>query len=142
MIWRLQLWRLLGALAVLAVLSLAPQAASAHAGHKHSHYSDATPAMSQPAAPAARIAAIQDTAAKDIQAEPTQELIAAAPVAPDSDDTDGGQGCCCTGCHGFFAVSVPATAPPSLSSVLHLTDPLPHLGADGTKLRRPPKSFV
>ena len=43
---------------------------------------------------------------------------------------------------GFTIVPVPATVPPTLSSIVRFDDPPPHLGAGGTKLRRPPKSFV
>jgi hypothetical protein len=139
MIWRLQLWRLLGALAVLAVLSLAPQAASAHAGHSHGHHGGAAQVVSPPST---HDVTIPDQPTQISRAEAPQELSAVGTAAPDSDETDGGQGCCCSACHGFFAVFVPATTPPSLSSILHLRDPLAQLGAGSARLRRPPKSFV
>ena len=134
---RLQLWRLLGAMAVFAVLSLAPQAASAHAGHSHAQPSHAQVAMTQQAVPA-----VQETAQQTF----AQELTEADPAAPCADLGCGDRGCCsngpCTGCHGFVIVPVPATVPPTLSSIVRFDDPPPHLGAGGTKLRRPPRSFV
>jgi hypothetical protein len=133
MIGRLQLWRLLGAMAFLAMLSLAPQAARAHAGHSHAHAAAAVTQLAVPAAQAEQ---------KVVQ----QELTEAVPAAPSADDTCNGRGCCssgpCTGCHGFLIVPVPAAMPPTLSSIVRLNDPPPYLGAGGTKLRRPPKSFV
>jgi hypothetical protein len=139
MIRRLQLWRMLGALAVLAVLSLAPQAASAHAGHSHA----------QAAAPVEQHVAAQidqKAGQKTEQKIVTQELTEADPTAPCADHGCGDRGCCsngpCTGCHGFVVLPLPATVPPTLSSIIRLDDPLPHLGAGGTKLRRPPRSFV
>lgn len=135
MIWRLQLWRMVGAMAVLAVLSLAPQAASAHGGHSHSQHGNMTAGMDQLAAPAARVA---------IPA--IEELTEAADVAPLTTNVCDGRGCCfngpCTGCHSFLGIAVPATTPPVISSILRPDDPLPHVGAGGTRLRRPPKSFV
>lgn len=145
MIGRLHLWRLLGALAVLAVLSLAPQAASAHAGHSHARAAAAIPHV----APVAQHAAAQieqEAEQKNDQKVFTQELTETVPATPTADHGCGDRGCCsngpCTGCHGFVIVPVPATVPPTLSSIVRLYDPPPHLGAGGTKLRRPPKSFV
>ena len=138
MIGRLQLWRMLGAMAVLAVLSLAPQAASAHAGHSHGHM--AITATQQAAPPA------HDAASQVEHGIVTQQLTEADPAAPCADHGCGDRSCCsngpCTGCHGFVVVPVPTTVPPTLSSIVRLDDPPPHLGAGGIKLRRPPKSFV
>jgi hypothetical protein len=145
MIGQLQLWRLLGALAVFAALSFAPQAARAHSGHSHAHAASAAAALTQQTAPAAHEAAAQAEHKLKTQ-EFTQELTEADPAAPCADHGCGDRSCCsngpCTGCHGFVVLPVPATVPPTLSSIVHLDDPLPHLGAGGTKLRRPPKSFV
>jgi hypothetical protein len=138
MIRRWQFWRILGALAVLAALSLAPQAASAHAGHSHAHHGAAAAAEPAPAA--------QDAAIRVAQKYVMQELTEADPAAPCVDHGCGDRGCCsngpCTGCHGFVIVPVPVTAPPILSSIVRPDDPPPHLGAETTRLRRPPKSFV
>jgi hypothetical protein len=142
---RLQLWRLLGALAVLAALSFAPQAARAHAAHSHARAAAAV-AVAQQAAPAAHEAAVQVEPKLKTQKLKSQELTEADPAAPCADYGCGDRGCCangpCTGCHGFVVLPVPATAPPTLSSIVRLDDPPSHLGAGGTKLRRPPKSFV
>jgi hypothetical protein len=130
MIGRLQFWRMLGAMAVLAVLSLAPQPASAHAGHSHGRAAT----VSQQAAPP-----VHDAASQAEHEIVTQQLTEADPAAPCADHGCGDRGCCssgpCTGCHGFVV-------PPTLSSIVRLDDPPPHLGAGGIKLRRPPKSFV
>lgn len=140
MIRRLQLWRMLGALAVLAALWLAPQAARAHPGHSHAHPA-AVAAVTQQA-----VAGARETAVQVEQKLVTQELTEADPAAPCADLGCGDRGCCsngpCTGCHGFVVVPVPATTPPTLSSIVRPEDPPPHLGAGGTKLKRPPKSFV
>jgi hypothetical protein len=130
MIGRLQLWRLLGAMAIFAALSLAPQAANAHTGHSHAHHGAAAAAEQAPAG----------------QKIVTQELTEADPAAPCVDHGCADRGCCssgpCTGCHGFVIVPVPVTAPPVLSSLVRPDDPPAHLGAETTRLRRPPKSFV
>jgi len=157
MLGRLQLWRLLGAMAVFAALSLAPQTASAHAGHSHAQPSHAQPSHAQPSHAYAAAAVTQQATpvAQDAAAQAeqqtehiavTQALTEADPAAPCADHGCGDRGCCsngpCTGCHGFVVLPVPTTAPPTLSSTLRLDDPPPQLGAGGTKLRRPPKSFV
>jgi hypothetical protein len=141
MIWRLQLWRLLGALAVLAALSLAPQVASAHAGHSHGH---AAAAVTQQVVPA-----VQDAAQAEQQTEQkagSQELTEAEPATPAADHGCGDRGCCsscsCTGCHSLVILPVPAPSPPKLSSIVRLDDPPADVGEGGTKLRRPPKPFV
>jgi hypothetical protein len=135
MIRRLKLWRVLGAMAVLAALSLAPQAANAHAGHSHGHHSSAAIAATQPAVPAV-----------DAKAVHAQELTEADPAAPSAEDACGGRVCCssgpCTGCHGLVITPVPATVPPTQTSIVRPDDPPAHLGAETTRLRRPPKSFV
>jgi hypothetical protein len=146
MIWRLQLWRLLGALAVLAVLSLAPQAASAHAGHSHAY---AAPAEAQQVVPVVQDAAARDEQQAEQQTERkagSQELTEAEPATPAADHGCGERGCCsscsCTGCHSLVILPVPAPSPPKLSSIVRLDDPPADVGEGGTKLRRPPKSFV
>jgi hypothetical protein len=138
MIGRLQLWRLLGAMAIFAALSLAPQAANAHAGHSHARHGAVTAAEQAPAAP--------DAALQFAQNVVTQELTEADPAAPCVDHGCGDRSCCsngpCTGCHGFVIVPVPVAAPPTMSSIVRLNDQPPHLGGGQTRLRRPPKSFV
>jgi hypothetical protein len=128
----LQLGRMLRVVAVAAAFWLAPQAASAH-GHSHHAAAAEAISLSQPAA-------TQGTARQ------VQSLTAAIPAAYCADKTDSDLGCCsngpCTGCHRFAAAPVPATLPPTPSSVLRLDDPPPHLDARQTRLRRPPKSFV
>jgi hypothetical protein len=37
---------------------------------------------------------------------------------------------------------VPETAPPTLNALFRLDDSPPHLGAEKTRLRRPPRSFA
>ena len=142
MIGRLQFWRMLGALAALAVLSLAPQAASAHAGHSHAH---AAPAAARQAVPAVLDAAAQVEQQTEHKTG-SQELTEAQPATPAADHSCGDRGCCsscsCTGCHSLVILPVPAPSPPKLSSIVRFDDPPPNLGAGGTKLRRPPKSFV
>jgi hypothetical protein len=137
MIGRLQLWRLLGAMAVFAALSFAPQAANAHAGHAHAHHGAAATAELAPDAP--------DVGARTIVLQELTEADPAAP-APCIDHGCGDRGCCangpCTGCHGFVIVPVPVAAPPTMSSLVRVSDQPPHLGAAQTRLRRPPKSFV
>jgi hypothetical protein len=137
MIGRLQLWRLLGAMAIFAALSLAPQAANAHAGHSHAHHGAAAAAEPAPATP--------DAVTQNAVMQELTEADPAAP-APCIDHGCGDRGCCsngpCTGCHGFLIVPVPVAAPPTISSLVRLDDPPPHLGAAQTRLRRPPKSFV
>lgn len=138
MLARLQLWWVLAAMAVFVALSLAPQAASAHEGHSHAPHAGMALQSSVPAA--------QQHDAEIVRKPVLQDLTEARPAAPCADDACNGRGCCssgpCTGCHGFLVVPVPATLPPTLSSIVRPGDPPPHLDGETTRLRRPPKSFV
>ena len=96
------------------------------------------------------VAAVQDAAAQaEQQTEQkagSQELTAAQPATPADDHGCGDRGCCsscsCTGCYSLVILPVPAPSPPKLSSIVRLDDPPADVGEGGTKLRRPPKSFV